>query len=170
MKSRTLFFIPLIFLCFATNAQTEHYVGVIGGKVVGLGYTLQHKRWSANANAGWLMGFKGGYCSVNGLYGLLAKENNGDWMWLDVGLGAFMQGYGSPTQHQEELAKKLHYNTPAGAQAVSKIGFSSGAFPRWSFGMYISAPLIFDKDASAGKLSMRELYLAYIQLSVQYKI
>jgi hypothetical protein len=30
-------------------AQTEHHVGLIGGKVLGTMYTLQHNRWNITA-------------------------------------------------------------------------------------------------------------------------
>ncbi|MDR2938146.1 MAG: hypothetical protein LBU92_04310 [Prevotellaceae bacterium] len=176
VKRKTLFFMVFFCLSFTVAAQPEHHLGLIGGKVMGASYTLQYKRWSADANAGWLTGLRGGYGSVNGLYRLFVMEKNvgSAWQdgatWFNIGLGVFAQGYTEATQHQQELAKKLQYNTPVGVQAVVQARGTLKVFPRWSFGFNGTIPFTLNEEFGAEKLSFGEVCLGYLSLSVQYKI
>jgi hypothetical protein len=171
---------------FEVYSQTEHHVGMIGGKVLGPVYTLQHNRWSVTTAGGWLTGFKGGYASVTGGFRVIRLlENSGysngadftpfQGINVDLGLGIFGLGYVAPTAKQKELARKMDYATPFGVQFIGKIYFNVA--PNWTLGMHIGAPLLmnpaeesigYSNDNSDVALWKGMLYL--YQISLQYKL
>ncbi|MDR1225621.1 MAG: hypothetical protein LBK47_01820 [Prevotellaceae bacterium] len=168
--NRMLFSLLLLFFSFTASAQVEHYISGVAGKEVGVGYTLQYKRWSVETDGGWLTGFKGGVASVNGLYRLFSlNPREKESIKVDAGLGVFAQTYSSPTQHQQELAEKLGYTVPVAGQLVAKVSLESASWSRWSFGVHFRRSLV-SKDSNVGRLSFGELCLSYMLISVQYKI
>ena len=95
-------------------------MGVIGGKMLGTMYTLQHKRWDVTATGGWLTGLRGGYASVTGAYRLLDGVGTED-LGVYAGLGLFGQGYDAVTSTQERFAMRMNYDTPFGALMAAKM-------------------------------------------------
>ncbi len=171
MASLKIFCFGIFFLLhIVVNAQVKHYVGIVGGKVVGPTYTMKYKRWSAVVDAGWLAGFEGGYAALNGLHGVVSKDRGKEKLWVDVGIGVFAQGYVSPSQHQQELARTLNYTTPIGAQFASKMSFEYESLPRWNFGVHINFPILFQWEEGAKKMNFGEFALYTMQISVQYKM
>ncbi|MDR1417339.1 MAG: hypothetical protein LBJ57_07985 [Prevotellaceae bacterium] len=159
------FVIFVFFLSLKGYSQTEHYLGMIGGKVLGPIYTLQHNRWNVTATGGWLTGFKGGHVSINGGYRVLYHESGK--MKADVGLGLFGQGYTASSAKQEQLAKELNYDIPFGVQVICKMHVDISE--NWSYGVYIGMPLTGKGISIDGKYSTWKLCLYVFQLSLQYK-
>ncbi|MDR1342343.1 MAG: hypothetical protein LBK18_03695 [Prevotellaceae bacterium] len=157
----------LLFACKAATAQTEHHLGMIGGKVVGPIYTLQHNRWNVTATGGWLTGVSGGHLSVTGQYRLLYHESG--MMMVDAGMGLFGQGYTAASgSTQERFAKRMNYDTPFGVQIMTKLLFNFAE--KWSYGMHVGMPLILTENEFGGKRSFWEECLYVFQLSLQYKL
>jgi hypothetical protein len=148
-------------------SQTEHHVGMIGGKVTGPIYTLQHNRWNVTTTGGWLTGLKGGYASVTGGFRLLYLEYG---LKIDAGLGLFGQKYTALTARQEQWAREMEYDVPFGVLLATKlhVDFSE----KWSYGMHISAPLTSPKenDEFSRQKNIGQWWLYMIQLSLQYKL
>jgi hypothetical protein len=184
---RTIFFLLMWSSCKAVAvAQTEHHLGLIGGKVLGPMYTLQHNRWNVTAGGGWLTGFKGGYASVTGGYRVISLLENfgsyeaqpkflyGGGVGVDLGLGVFGLGYAAPTSRQRKLARELDYTTPFGALFFGKVYFNVS--PSWSYGVHIGCPLLLNPtEESVGYNShnangIGKWCLYVVQMSLQYKL
>ncbi|MDR1342344.1 MAG: hypothetical protein LBK18_03700 [Prevotellaceae bacterium] len=184
-RTSSLAALLILFSGKAATAQTEHHLGMIGGKVVGPIYTLQHNRWNVTTTGGWLTGFKGGYASLTGGYRVFSLLENfeyagvkllyGRGIRVDLGLGIFGLGYVAPTLQQKKLARELDYTTPFGVQFIGKIYFNVS--PNWSYGMHIGIPLLTNpteesigySDNNSGVALWKGLLYLY-QISLQYRL
>ncbi|MDR3366628.1 MAG: hypothetical protein LBO71_06645 [Prevotellaceae bacterium] len=183
---RTILLLLVLFSDKIGAAQTEHHLGVIGGKVLGPTYTLQHNRWNVTATGGWLTGFKGGYASVTGGYRVISLlrdfryfgNESADFLYgkgisVDLGLGVFGLGYLAPTVTQRKLAREMDYTTPLGVQFTGKVYFNVS--PNGSFGMHIGVPLLTNPTEvsigyNAHNAALWKIWLYIYQISLQYKL
>lgn len=171
---KKLFFIFAFLCATSTYAQSEHYLGLNFGNVLGPTYTFQHNRWFANGTVGWLTGFKGGYVSINGTYNIwptigkwINREKSIPVYQMNVGIGFFAQDYRHPTSKQQQWANNLQYLGTLGYFVIIEERYQLAT--NWQISFSLRSPVYFE-ESWAKYSNFGYLLLTTCQFSIQYKI